>query len=132
MRNDDALGRNKKTALNLPKFAARTREQYKEVFDLLEEMENSGNYNQLLTAGFQQILKAAREDGVEIPAKYTGEEGEWTARVARRTDWTDHEKQALINEDGEATNKKKLDLRNTHYETQSAIEIEDSAWPFGI
>jgi hypothetical protein len=40
-----------------------------------------------------------------------------------RRNFSEMEKMALIEEDGAATNTKKLDIKGTHYENQSASEI---------
>lgn len=51
------------------------------------------------------------------------------SKVARRTDWLEHEKRALIDEDGEARNKDRLDIKGTHYEAPQE-EQDLISWPF--
>lgn len=52
-----------------------------------------------------------------------------TIQKDARKDYSEMEKHALIEEDGQASNRSKVDVKGTHYESQSAAEIAMSIMP---
>lgn len=77
--------------------------------------------------GLSHLLGAADEQLDFFPA-LSSPENLVISKEARR-DFSEREKRALIEEDGEAVNKKKLNIKGTHYENSSVAEIAQMILP---
>lgn len=72
--------------------------------------------------GLSHLLGAADEQLSFFPTLPSPEDSASISKESRRN-LSEREKRALIEEDGEARNKKKMDIKGTHYETSTASEI---------
>lgn len=88
------------------------------------DIDNTGEAKQeQSTHGLAHILGSKDESLRMLPDLSSG-----ISKDSRRH-YNELEKISLIEEDGEASNKHKMDIKGTHYETQSAAEIAMQIMP---
>lgn len=74
---------------------------------------------------FDHVLGSKGEEITFLPSL---DEPAGISKEARR-DFNSFEKQSLIDEDGQASNRVKIDVKGTHYETSSTSEIAQMIMP---
>lgn len=90
------------------------------LFDITEEQRN---FREQADSSLAHIVGSKDEELHFLPDLNGGFQKE------SRRNFSEREKWALIEEDGEATNARKIDVKGTHYETQSPAEIAMSILP---